>query len=140
MVNLRYLLDTNALSEPLKPRPHAGYLRRLYAHRLQVAIAATTWHEALFGLHRLPAGRRSQEVGEYLFDVVLPAVPILPYDAAAAEWHAQERARLEGRGRAAPYADGEIAAVAHVHDLVLVTANRRDFAGFSGVALEDWWA
>lgn len=137
-MNLRFLLDTNALSEPLRPQPHPGFLRKLRANKDRLAIAATTWHEALFGLHRMPQGKRRQQVHEYLFEVVAPALPILPYTDAAAEWHAMERARLGARGRAAPFADGQIAAIAKINGLTIVTANVEDFVHFEGVAIENW--
>jgi tRNA(fMet)-specific endonuclease VapC len=139
MVSLRYLLDTEAVSEPARPRPHPGFLRKLRAHADHAAIAATTWHEALFGLRRLPAGRRRDEIERYLFDLVAASFPILPYDAAAAEWHAVERARLGGQGVTLPSADGEIAAVAKVNDLTLVTSNTRHFSGLTGLSVESWW-
>jgi tRNA(fMet)-specific endonuclease VapC len=63
--------------------------------------------------------------------------PILPYDEASAAWHGEERARLESLGRTAPFVDGQIAAIAHVHGLTLVTANPRDFATFNGLRIED---
>ena len=63
---------------------------------------------------------------------------ILPYDEAAATWHGQERARLERIGRPAPYVDGQIAAIAHVHGLTVVTANTEDFSRFKGVTVRDW--
>jgi len=64
--------------------------------------------------------------------------PILPYDEAAATWHGEERARLEELGRPAPFIDGQIAAIAHVHGLVLATTNDRDFARFKGLTVENW--
>jgi len=70
--------------------------------------------------------------------VVHGSFPILPYDEAAATWHGKERARLEALGRPAPFVDGQIAAIAHVHGLVLVTANDRDFGRFKGVTVENW--
>ena len=39
---------------------------------------------------------------------------------------------------AGPYVDGQIAAIAFVHDLILVTANMKDFTRFKGLAVEDW--
>ncbi len=63
---------------------------------------------------------------------------VLPYDQMAAEWHAAERARLGAVGLTPPFVDGQIAAVAHVNDLTLVTANTRDFAHFEGLRIEDW--
>jgi len=45
---------------------------------------------------------------------------------------------IEALGRPVPFADGQIAAIAHVHDLVLVTTNARDFARFRDLTIEDW--
>ena len=65
-------------------------------------------------------------------------MPILPYDHAAAEWHARERARLASRGETRPFVDGQIAAVAHVNDLTLVTFNDVDFRLFEGLRVVSW--
>jgi tRNA(fMet)-specific endonuclease VapC len=69
---------------------------------------------------------------------VLASFPVLAYDEAAAQWHGIERARLEGLGKPAPYADGQIAAIAHVNELTLVTVNTKDFARFKDVDVENW--
>lgn len=74
----------------------------------------------------------------YLRDVVRRSFPNLPYDEAAATWHGEERARLEELGKPAPFVDGQIAAVAHVHGLVLVTTNKTHFEGFKGLIVENW--
>jgi tRNA(fMet)-specific endonuclease VapC len=74
----------------------------------------------------------------YLEQVIRESFPILPYDEAAATWHGHERARLEALGQPAPFVDGQIAAIAHAHQLVLVTANARDFARFQDLKIEDW--
>jgi tRNA(fMet)-specific endonuclease VapC len=66
------------------------------------------------------------------------AFPILPYDEAAATWHGEERARLEALGTPAPFVDGQIAAIAHVHGLVLVTTNDKDFTRFKVLTIENW--
>jgi tRNA(fMet)-specific endonuclease VapC len=63
---------------------------------------------------------------------------ILDYDAAAAAWHASERARLDARGETPPFTDGQIAAIAHVHDLALVTFNVADFKRFDGIRIVSW--
>lgn len=138
-MSLRYLFDTNALSEPIRPTPDAEFMKKFRTHRLHVAISAITWNEALFGLHRLPKGKRKDMIAEYLFDIVAKSIPVLPYDAAAAEWHAAERARLQAKGRVTAFADGQIAAVAKVNDLVVVTRNRVDFEPFEGIAPQAWW-
>ena len=64
--------------------------------------------------------------------------PVLDYDRAAADWHAAERARLVADGQTPPLTDGQIAAIAAVNDLVLVTSNIRDFQNFQGIRLESW--
>ena len=65
---------------------------------------------------------------------------ILPYDEVAAAWHADERARLERAGTAAPFVDGQIAAIAQVHGLVLATLDVRDFTRCDGLIVENWAA
>jgi tRNA(fMet)-specific endonuclease VapC len=70
----------------------------------------------------------------------LKSFPILQYDEAAASWHGVERARQERAGRPGAYVDGQIAAIAHIHDLILVTGNVRDFVRFKDVTVEDWSA
>ncbi len=103
-----------------------------------MAIASVVWHEMLFGCFRLPRSARRSTIEEYLNEVVAPSIPILPYDARAAGWHTAERARLSAIGRTPPFADGQIAAVASVNDLTLVTANLDDYAAFQDIRVEDW--
>jgi tRNA(fMet)-specific endonuclease VapC len=137
-VSLRFLLDTNVVSEPTRPVPNRRLLERLGRHNGTMAIAAPTWHELRFGCERLPKSRRRGEIEDYLASVVRPAFPVLPYDEAAAAWHARERARLLARGQTPSFVDGQIAAIASVNELVLVTGNRSDFAGFTDLQIDDW--
>ena len=138
MVTLRYLLDTNVLSEPMRATPDQKLLDQLRDHQHEIATAALVWHELLFGCYRLPQSRRRRVIEAYLAEVVATSVPILPYNSEAAKWHAAERARLASMGRTPPFVDGQIAAIAVVHDLVLVTANFADFADFEGVQAVSW--
>lgn len=133
-----YLLDTNVLSEPLRPAPDAKVLDRMRENRERLATASVVWHEMLFGCERLPESERRAGIEDYLHRVVAASVEILPYDERAAGWHASERARFSLAGRTPPFADGQIAAVAHENDLVLVTSNRADYEGFGGLRIEDW--
>lgn len=134
----RCLLDTNVISEPLRPAPNPGILERLRRHQDQLATASIVWHELLIGCYRLPASERRRAIEEYLGRVVASSIEILPYDEAAAGWHAAERARLAGAGRTPPFADGQIAAVARTNDLILVTLNLTDYEGFRDLRVEDW--
>lgn len=137
-MNLKYLLDTNVVSEPLRPVPAPKVLRHLRRHDGETAIASIVWHELRFGCARLPKSRRREAIERYLEEVVLANFPVLDYGRAAAEWHAGERTRLEAAGRTPPFIDGQIAAIASVHDLVLVTANKTDFRGFKGLRVQSW--
>jgi tRNA(fMet)-specific endonuclease VapC len=137
-VTLGYLLDTNIVSAPISKTPDPAILERLTTHGPECAIAAPVWHELTYGCRRLPKGKRRTSLEAYLLEVVQGSFPVLPYDEAAATWHGEERARLEALGRPAPYVDGQIAAIAHVHGLVLATTNDRDFTRFKGLTVENW--
>jgi tRNA(fMet)-specific endonuclease VapC len=135
---LRYLLDTNVLAEPLAKEPDPILLGRLERHREQCATAAPVVHEIRYGIELLPPSGRREAYERYLEDVVLQLYPVLPYDQRAAERHARERARQHRLGVKRPYFDGLIAAVALANDLMLVTANLRDFAHYEGLEVESW--
>lgn len=134
----RFLLDTSIVCEPMKSAPNMDVLRGLERNTHQSAIAAPVWHELQYGCQRLPAGKRRAALEAYLVEVILRTFPILPYDDVAAAWHATERARLERAGGTAPFVDGQIAAIARVRGLALVTANVRDFARFEALEVENW--
>jgi tRNA(fMet)-specific endonuclease VapC len=104
----------------------------------QLATATVVWHELLFGLYRLPRGKRRSTLERYLFEVVQPSLPMLPYDADAATWHAEERVRLVDQGSTPAFVDGQIAAIAATSGLRLVTRNVRDYQRFEGVRVESW--
>jgi tRNA(fMet)-specific endonuclease VapC len=132
-----YLLDTNVVSEPLKPTPSERLMARLAETDGKCAIASPVWHELLFGASRLPRSKRRTLLETYLHDVVKATLPILAYDESAAAWHAEHRARLTKRGKPPSFVAGQIAAIAAVNDLTLVTRNVRHFRAFK-IAVEDW--
>lgn len=139
MSNPPFLLDTNVLSEPLRPRPDPRVLRLMRRHANRLVTSAVVWHELAYGASRLAPSRARELIERYLRDVVGPAIEVLPYDRAAAAWHAEERGRLERTGRPPSFADGQIAATAAVNGLVLVTRNVRDFAPFRGLVVRNWF-
>jgi tRNA(fMet)-specific endonuclease VapC len=137
-VTLRYLLDTNVVSEPLRPAPATGTVSRLRRHEGECAIPSIVWHELWFGCLRLPRSRRRRAIEQYLTDVVGVSFPLLDYGAPAAWWHAAERARLAQAGVTPPFVDGQIAAIAAVNDLILVTRDKAGFRRFRGLRVERW--
>ena len=136
---MRYLLDTNIVSEPARVRPNAGVLSRLRQHRDDVCIAAPVLHELQYGLSRMPEGVRRRDLAAYLVALLATSLAVLPYDQKAALWHAGERARLEALGRVPAHFDGQIAAVAATNNLALVTRNTRHFVEFADLRVENWF-
>jgi tRNA(fMet)-specific endonuclease VapC len=137
-VTLKFLLDTSIVSAPLMKEPNKRVAKRLDQHGEHCALAAPVWHELVYGVSRLPDGKRRSALQEYLNNVIRRAFPILPYDDAAADWHGRERARLEDDGRTPPFVDGQIAAIARTQGLTLVTANTKDFQWFADLQTTDW--
>ena len=135
---MQYLLDTNSVLEPLRPRPAASVMRRLREHSGEAAIPAPVWHELRFGCARLPPSPRREAIERYIETVVLVSFPVLDYNRDAADWHARERARLSAIGRTPPFVDGQIAAIAYVNDLILITLNTGDFENFEGLRVQSW--
>ncbi|MFB2894307.1 hypothetical protein ACE1CI_15460 [Aerosakkonemataceae cyanobacterium BLCC-F50] len=60
-------------------------------------------------------------------------------DANAAKWHAEQRAHLVTIGKTPSFADGQIAAIAKVNNLILVTNNVSDYADFLELQVENWF-
>lgn len=135
---MRYLLDTNALSESARPQPSPILVKRLQARRAEVCTSSVVWHELRYGIARLDQGRRKDNLLSWMSALESSSLPILPYDQEAARWHADERTRLERVGRTLPFRDAQIAAVARTSGLVLVTANVADFVGYEGLKVENW--
>ena len=121
----------------MRPIPDPEVMHRITSAGNTIATASPVWHELEFGRFRLSAGKRRRTI-ETMMDAISSVLVILPYDASAASWHARERVRLTRLGKTPPFVDGQIAAIAAVNDLVLVTRNTRDFSGFTGLELESW--
>jgi tRNA(fMet)-specific endonuclease VapC len=136
---MKYLLDTNVLSESVKTAPQKTVLKSIKRHQHEIVTAAPVWHELYFGCQRLPVSRKREILEKYLNDVIKPNMIILPYDELAAEWHAKERARLSSMGNTPSFVDGQIASIAKVNGLILVTRNIADFKKFSKLKLENWY-
>lgn len=137
-MSLRFLLDTNILSEPARPIPNANVLHQLDIYKSEVAVASVVVHELLHGCLRLPESKRREYLRNYIYESVLN-LPIFDYDLKAAQWHAQERARLSQIGKTPAFVDGQIASIAYSNNLVLVTNNVSDFEFFNGLSVENWF-
>ena len=135
---MKYLLDTNVLSEAVKTAPDMSVMEMFEKYQHEIATAAPVWHELQFGCQRLPESRKRDIIASFLNDIVKRTIPILPYDDRAAEWHARERARLSLQGLTSSFVDGQIAAISVVNNLILVTRNIADFKQFLKLRTENW--
>lgn len=135
---MRFLIDTNVLSEAVKMNPDMSVLKMFEKWGNEIVTGAPVWHELQFGCRRLPRSRKRDFIASYLNDVVRRTMPILPYDDRAAEWHAKERVRLSSEGLTPPFVDGQIAAISAVNGLTLITRNISDFKQFSSLKVQNW--
>ena len=135
------ILDTNVVTEPLKPAPEPAVLDWLNAQEPQTLYLTTVnLAELLAGVETLPAGRRLIELGDALAGQMMPLFEgrILAFDRQAAQAFARIIASAQAAGNPISFADGAIAAIASVHGFMLATRNARDFKG-TGVEIFNPW-
>ena len=135
---MTYLVDANVLSEPTKPVPHPGVVEWLRKNERDIAVDPVILGEIRFGILRLPRGMRRARL-ERWFDAGVRRLSCLPWEAETGLRWAELLVSLRKSGRAMPIKDSLIAATALVHDLVVVTHNRRDFEN-AGVGIFDPFA
>ena len=127
-----YVLDTNVLSEVMKPAPSVAVATWMRAQSPRSLFTASICQaEILAGVAVLPNGRRRAE-----FEAVALAIftrefdgRILPFDTQAASAYAEIFANRRQMGRPIETADLIVAATARAHDAAVVT---RDSGGFEG--------
>lgn len=135
------VLDTNVLSETLRPRPSSRVLEWLGSHpRTALFTTSITEAEIHFGLELLPGGKRRNALKAAIalvFDADL-AGRILPFDSAAAREYAVLAATRQRAGRAMSQADAQIAAIVQSRGAQLATHNVADFAGCPFEVIDPW--
>jgi predicted nucleic acid-binding protein len=136
-----FLLDTNVLSEPTRPRPDPGVMAWLAStNEDDVFLSAITVAELRRGIQRLPPGKKRTRLDEWLErDLHLRFEGhILPIDSHVADICGRVIAQSESKGRPMELADGCIAATALLHGLTLVTRNVSDFQVALKSILSPW--
>lgn len=134
-----FVLDTNLLSELLRPRPEPAVVHWMQAQPLDsLRVTAITRAEMLYGARLLREPRRealTATVHELLqgFDG-----RFLPFDNAAAEIYAELAARRRTMGRPASVFDTQIAAIACAHGAGIVTRNVADFEDYGLNLINPW--
>lgn len=136
------LLDTNVVSEPLRPAPDARVIEWIDAQPLETLfLSAITVAELRAGVAMLPAGKRRTGLQQSLDKQVLPlfAGRVLPFDLACTTAYAALVARARAAGLAMSVADGFIAAVAAANGFTVATRDTVPFQA-AGVAVVNPWS
>ena len=127
---MSFLLDTNAVSEWVKPRPNPGLIRWMESvDEDRTFISVISLAEVRHGVERLPPGSRRRRLDEWLRHE-LPLrfeERILRIDEAVADAWGQIVSKHEATGKPMGAMDAFLAATAEVHQLTLVTRNVSDF-------------
>ena len=134
------LLDTNVVSEAMKPAPDDTvrvWLDEQAAETLY--LSSVTIAELMFGICALPDGKRKEKLADALDGVMeLFADRVLPFDVGAARHYAELAVKARAAGKGFPTPDGYIAAIAASKGFAVAT---RDTSAFdaAGVAVIDPW-
>jgi predicted nucleic acid-binding protein len=130
---VKYLVDSNVLSEAMKPAPDSGVVDWLRRNEHDLAVNPIVLGEIEYGILLLPSGKRRLRLQQW-FAQGVQRIRVLDFDGAtAAEW-VRLLARLKKANRAMSVKDSLIAASALKHGLRLATRNVGDFA-HCGVSL-----
>lgn len=139
---MSFLVDTNVLSEPMKPRPNRAVVEWMESQPVEsLFLSAMTAGEVSQGLHGLPVGLKRRQLTEWWLAQVQTTFRgrIIPFGEAEAEKWGEIKARVKRLGGHLPVPDTIIAATAIVHGLTVVT---RDIAiiARAGAAVFNPWA
>jgi predicted nucleic acid-binding protein len=138
---VNFLLDTNVVSEWVKQRPNPGVIEWLAtADEDRLFLSVATLAELRYGVERLPAGRKSAQLQEWLETELLGRFEgrVLVIEETIAALSGKLLAKADAVGRPLGAMDGFLAATAAAHQMTLVTRNEMDFAGAEIKTLNPW--
>jgi toxin FitB len=134
------LLDTNVVSEAMKPEPAPVVRKWLDDQAAETLyLSSVTIAELMFGIGALPKGRRKDKLTAALDGVLeLFGTRILPFDASAARRYADLAVRARAAGRGFPTPDGYIAAIAAAHDFAVASRDTSAFTAAGLTVIDPW--
>jgi toxin FitB len=137
----KYLLDTNVVSELMKPGADAAVQLWADAQNDQhLYIASVVWMELLYGLESMPAGRRKEGLRQVLAMIQSRFFlnHILPFDETTAGLLSKQVAEAQHKGKNAELADAQIAATALQHGLIVATRDVKPFQALGVKVVNPW--
>ena len=135
--------DTNVVSELMRPEPLEQVVEWTDRQAVdEVFITAITVAELLYGIGRLPPGRRRNELAEVVGEMLREDFErrLLAFDGVAAVHYADIVVERERIGRPISMADAQIAAICRSHDATVATRNVDDFADVGVDIVNPWTA
>lgn len=134
------LLDTNVVSEAMKPEPNSLVRDWLDAQAAETLfLSSVSIAELLFGLGALPSGKRKVNLAAALDGVRdLFETRILPFDTAAAQCYADLAVAARAAGKGFPTPDGYIAAIAAAHRFAVASRDTSAFEAAGLVVIDPW--
>jgi predicted nucleic acid-binding protein len=141
-VSAGFLIDTNVLSELMRPAPAPQVMDWFAAQApSQLHTSVITYAEILAGIALLPVGKRSEVMAQEARQIFEEdfAGRCLDFGGLAVGRYAMVRAQRQLAGRPIDTADAQIAAIALAAKLKLVTRNTKDFVGIEGLKLQNPW-
>ena len=142
MIKPYYLLDTNLISEMVKPSPYKNVCKKLIEYQNLCALPSTVWNELIYGVNIMQKGNRKDFLFSKMIKEVQATYEIIQYDNHAAWIQADIRSRLKERGTPVNFLDTQIASIAIANNMILVTRNIKHFEPIQQVAplmLENWF-
>ncbi len=135
------LLDTNVISELLKPSPSTQVMGWFETAPEALYVSAFTRAELFLGAALLPPGKRRRELEAGLHEMFASrfAARCLSFDEAAADCFVEVKVHRIRHGLAMGTEDAQIAAIALAQGLALVTRNVKDFARLPGLEVVNPW-
>jgi hypothetical protein len=125
---MKFLVDTNILSEPTKPRPNPGVEKRIADHEADFYTSSLVMAELLNGLEKLPESGRKRRLAQQIEKLVERfGGRILSINLRVVREWVRLQAELRSKSRTMPWEDSIIAATARHHGLTLATHNTADF-------------
>ena len=137
------LLDTNVVSEPMRPEPDPKVLTWLDAQTADsLYLSTVSLAELLLGIESLPAGKRRKALAAALDGQIIALFGgrILPFDVAAAEVYPKIVVRARRRGHPIAEADAQIAAVAASRQFAIATRDEGPFRAAGVPVINPWTA
>ena len=134
------VLDTNVVSEAMKPEPHPAVRAWLNGQATETLYLSTvTVAELLFGIGALPVGRRKDLLVQTLDGLMrLFRDRVLPFDMDAARCYAELAVSAKTAGRGFPTPDGYIAAVASSRGFMVASRDTEPFKAANIRVINPW--